>query len=47
MTDALTGVMTGGGSHSLKVSVDVAPQVEAAIKKAKAAANEAHIAPEP
>ena len=25
----LTGVMTGGGSHSLEVSVDVAPQPEA------------------
>jgi transglutaminase-like putative cysteine protease len=43
----LIGVMTGGGSHSLKVSVDVAPQAEAAIKKVKAAANEAQIAPEP
>ena len=38
----LTGVMTGGGSHSLKVSVDVAPAAEAvAVKKLKPAANEA------
>ena len=38
----LTGVMTGGGSHSLKVSVDVAPAAEAlAVKKFKPAANQA------